>query len=226
MAGHAEGMLTGMIKKKGLVKVLNPPRKKIDLQKQDRKIVRIAKTVRTLRKGTEVKRADSELLGQSVSTTGVFTLLNGVAQGDDVINRDGNRIYMLNMEMSFEILIADTFNKVRFIVFYDKQPNGAAPSASDILQDPGNYPITSRYNYDNRQRFKFLYDRVFIVDVDQPTITVGKKWLKLKKDTLYSGSGNTITAIKTGSIYLFLISDSNASTHPTVTWNARIRFMD
>lgn len=190
-----------------------------------RKVRTVSRRVNRLYRQRETKRFDTDALGAAISTTGTFYLLNGIAQGNDVINRDGNEVYIHKLNFKISLFNADSSNKIRVIIFIDSQANAAAPSVSDVLQDAANYPILTPLNYDNKKRFRILLNKVFVTDTDDPTSTF-QLYRKIGRKVQYSGSAGGIATIKRNSLFLLLISDSNASSHPTIDYISRIYFTE
>lgn len=106
----------------------------------------------------------------SLNTTIQITALNLVTAGSSMWNRIGRKLSMKSVHVRFALTptgnnAANTGLYSRVIVIYDKQPNGALPNASDVLQDQTNGAtdqhvtlVTSGINLNNRDRFEVLVD--------------------------------------------------------------------
>lgn len=161
-----------------------------------------------------------ELEADPSSTTYSIYLINGIAQGDDVSQRSGNSIRMLNFKFRYNAIAADSSNAVRVMLIYDNNPNGALPAGADLFQ---NYAtaltdnFASFIRFDNRKRFKTLYDKVHCVSTSGPANQPGFMNVKLNKLGRYSGAGATIASVLQGGLYVVHISDSTGAFHPSVT---------
>lgn len=134
----------------------------------------------TGRKG-EVKALDFPEGAASVGTF-VYNLtnanpiwLNPVAVGSSFFNRVGRKIEMKSLHIHGKILArtgaagnlnanaSNTQEYVRFVVFYDRQTNGALPALTDVFQNTDNQgnnynTVYSDINLNNRERFLILMD--------------------------------------------------------------------
>lgn len=191
------------------------------------KVATLSKQVRIIKKSIETKHIDVTA-AVGAASAGSFTLLNGLSQGDDVVNRSGNLAYFKNIGIRFAYSIADTTNYIRTILVWDNQPNSATPTTLDFLQAPSD-PILSPIKWDNRKRFKILRDDVAVLDTDDPlskSASVKKRYVHIGKKSFYSGAGGTIATLGTGALWLFVASDSNVAPNPTCTFYARLTFAD
>lgn len=145
------------------------------------------------------------------TTAGTFTLLNGVASGFDADNRIGRRIHMHKVHYTtFWNGIAGSDHDARIVVFYDKAPNGAAPTTA-LLFEQTTTPWASAFNKDTEWRFEILSDTMGAVDSAGYGIGAQDVCIELDHYVTYtSGTGATITAIQSGALYLYLVSGRNA----------------
>jgi len=119
--------------------------------------------------GSELKAVDIASTQYNFITpaaTPVQTLLNGVQVGSAFYNRVGSRIEMKSLHIRGALfnLLTNTDDYLRMIVYYDRQPNGAAPTYADLMQtrDQTGAATTgakSEINLDMRDRFVILRDR-------------------------------------------------------------------
>lgn len=196
----------------------------------------------------EAKTIDTGAAPQ-VSTTGAFALLNGCIQGTDYTNRIGRKIMLKSLYIR-GIVASDVgvtmtspaitvAQQARMIIFCDNQPNGATPAVLDLLN---NATTVSQLNLNNRDRFKILVDKTFVLDpiVYNTTATQSvaaatnqirqyKKFKKLNMETIYnSGNAGTVGDMNTGALWLFWIGSQavGVGTDATATWTCRVRFND
>ena len=179
---------------------------------------------------------------------GSIALLNGIQTGASFYNRIGSRVEMINLHIRGFIYYALTSvqDQVRMIVFYDRQPNGATPTASDVLQSRNQSGATinagsSEINLDQRDRFVIIRD--ILRYIPSVTVTVGvltngpqiggqdfqvNEFVKLKGlSTHYKSSSapTTVGDIATGALFVMFISDTQDST-TGFNGNFRLRYAD
>lgn len=186
----------------------------------------LSRRVRRLELDEEVKVNDLILNG-AVDTTGSFNLMNGIAQGNTQSTRVGNTITITGFYARYLWNIGDSVNYCRLILVLDKQPNGATPIISDLINTSLGVSWLAPINWNNRQRFKFLKDEVMSLSIDSGQMN-STFFLKFKKPirTIYSGTGSTITSISSNAIYAFLVTDSGAPPSPTHQAFYRLRYTD
>lgn len=156
-----------------------------------------------------------------------LTLLNGIAQGDGAQSRDGDSVKIVSVHGKLNIKNVAPTSQLRIMIFVDWQTNKANP-ASDAFYEQTLSPtdIQAFRNLEYNKRFTTLYDKVIRVYDDSPN----KNWVFNKKITIkprYSGTGNSVTDIQTGSLFCLMISDQQAiGTPPAVNGFFRIRYID
>jgi len=170
--------------------------------------------------------------------TGVITLINGVAQGDDFNQREGRQITVKSVQVrGFFDRIALTDQQAahcRLLVLMDQQANGAAPTMADILEQ-ATEPL-SFMNLNNRERFKVLADVQTILGLQDATngwstTTQGDNayfdiWKPVSFNTTFGGTGATAASIQKNAIYVVVMSDDVVNTISRCNWTARVRFTD
>lgn len=181
--------------------------------------------------GPEVKVVDDEANTTAVTSTPQFFLLNGLQLGDTVSAREG-RMIKLNSLYFRAFLRRGTSptvvqQAVRAIILYDKNPNAATPSVTDLLVSSN---VTSHLNISNKARFIILYDDLNYIDQSvQQDHGSYRVFRKLNVPTLYNSTNNgTITDIVNGAVFLFLLG-TNAETDedvPRLVWSSRVRYTD
>jgi len=162
-------------------------------------------------------------------TGGLFSagqLANGCAQGTSASQRVGRRVLLKSISIRFtwSILPLPTTTQnvpLRLLCVYDKQTNGLAPVSGAVLQVAN---FIGQKNLSNSERFIVLCDQVF--DPPSPnTYAQGQVYRKLNLETVYSGIGDTIADIATGSIY-FAWANPIASTVVQIQYDSRVRYSD
>ncbi|AUM61808.1 capsid [uncultured virus] len=186
----------------------------------------------------ELKFIDVTIGNTNVTNTGTVSLLNGVAQGTDFTNRIGRKIIMTSILWNFELHPNPNASNplgetIRNMIIYDAQPNsGSFPVATDILAAA---TPTSPMNLNNRDRFKVIFDKritmhpctydvVPNLSAGAPVVKFMSKYKKCKLDVIFSGTGNTLGSIQTGSLIHLVLTDGNQTS--TLNQTTRIRFFD
>lgn len=219
------------------------------------RISTLNKKIKRLEDSIELKYFDTVFFN-TIDNTGELHLINGMASGATQITRVGAEIEATSVQFRFAI---DTnpqnvggCQRVRMILFWDSQPNGAAPTlAGDPLSGGGagallnNGTITqlvyAPYQYENQERFRILYDKIFVLnprfwqehDNSTPTAITevypigvsGKKKIKLGRKVKYDATLASITAINKNSLYMAYVSTEPANA-PTVYCGFRLYFKD
>jgi len=154
------------------------------------------------------KRKENVIVGDFDTNTQA-TLLNGLGRGDDVYERNGRQIEMINIQFSaIAYPVPDTgrAQHARMMIVYDHQTNGTAISAEDVLTAPDTVSFSE---IDNHRRFDILMDKcVSLVDSGKGGDEYKYIWYngQLHLDTTYnSGTTGHIEDITTGSLYLIAI---------------------
>lgn len=190
------------------------------LQKQN-EMKNLKKKVNRIARGIELKYRPFQSAGAAVNSGFNITLLNGVTQGDDSADREGNDIYMKKLVMNLSFIVGDTTNTIRCCIIYDRQTNGVTPVSTDTFQSFVTVNATAPLNdvrADDRRRFSFLYDRIIDLSTAGPACKTLRIRKRLNHHTNYSGAGSTDAVIYKGGLYLVLISDSTAASHPSVSY--------
>lgn len=198
---------------------IDPPAKTKKDQAQDRKIRSLKKHVAKIDKFFELAHVDT-LLSSAPTTTGVFTLLNGIAVGDTDILRDGNDMNATSIQWKYRVVgDVDSLNgfNIRHMIFWDQQANGAAPGLTDVLDTAVvTSAVIAPYNRNNQKRFKIIEDKLFSYNPVVNNAAVagsgrmsshGKR--QLSRLVKYIGTGATIASIGTNSLFSLILADAN-----------------
>lgn len=175
----------------------------------------------------EIKAIDTGVL-QSPTAAGIVSVLNMPAQGDSLSTRDGDEIVVKKLQFRLNMIIADTTNIVRLVVFRWADDNTLAaniPTPNQVLQT---LSATSFYNYTTYRDGQMvpIYDRTWALSSggDQDKFVKGSIYGKKlgKKKIIFDA------AVITGNdqIYYMLISDSVGAPHPSVGGNFRMTYTD
>jgi hypothetical protein len=190
----------------------------------------------------EKKYLDSVFAAASIPTAGGFsTSWNLIPQGTTKNTRIGNKCTVVNINAHGQLTLLTQAaasvvgDKVRWLVFVDKQANGAVPAAiSDLLQTmPGaTTDVNSFRNMDNVDRFVILKDKTYVLNQATQSGSLGSnvttRELKFNKKCQipleFSSTTGAITEIRSNNIMCLLISLGNNLTQFALT--VRVKFSD
>lgn len=191
------------------------------------RVAKLARDVGYLRSVINVERKYSDTSGVvSSSTTPALILLNGLSQGTSATTRQGQSIKMVAIypNIFWSINAAASTTYCRCIIFIDKQANGAAPAASDLLTTTTS--VLSPFVIGNSKRFRVLMDIRRTLSLNGVEMVRFKKYKKISWHTEYNtGNAGTIADIQTNSLYMLHMSDQPTNT-PTFAHITRMRFID
>lgn len=166
----------------------------------------------------------------SANSTGSITLLNGVSQGTGATQRIGLRMNVDSIQWSLYLtaLSAATTQYVRMFLVWDKNPNGATPTVSAVIDIAGGQYI----NLVNRDRFQILkmYETVLLGNnsslITEATAKSFTGYKKLNVQTLHnSGTTGVIGDIQQGALWLICYGTAAAGTSAAnVEVRSRLRF--
>lgn len=176
-----------------------------------KKVNQLTKSVKRLNKENHdhIFDTNSGTTPVPIPLTGYFAALNIPAQGDDYYNREGNEIYMKNVAIRCQLIknsAMTTSCPIRIGVIYDKQCNGTLPTLEELFEDDLIATISAR-DFNNRQRFQWMYDKLFILDADDPEQIVNFRF-PVKKKTQFDASTSALGSIETGSLLFVAFVDS------------------
>lgn len=201
----------------------------------------------------EVKYCDTILQDENfVGVASPGFLINAIAQAAGQVNRIGNKISMKSLRITGQIVQLGTniATRVRIVVVYDKQTNGAMPNSSIVLQTRDSAGLStntsfSQLNMDYLDRFTILRD--YTVSIPSSTWTAGVQtnvgidpgnapdggsalnidmFIKMKGLlTLYKGATAVIGDIATGGVYMYCLTQAGANTW-TFRNTTRLRYND
>lgn len=167
-----------------------------------------------------------------VAFTGIAEL-NCVPQGATAYNRIGTKIVIKSIKFDTTFMLtgsAPASATVRWMLVYDRQPNGAFPTFSSLLSSnistvPGMY---TGVNMSNRSRFLVLRDQVVALDNTQRQIYHASAYIRTTLETQFSGTTSTIGDITSGAIYLVaFVNGADATSFVSMSATmSRIRYID
>ena len=191
------------------------------------KALSMAKALKNL-VNIEVKSIDTQATTEASTAAGVRTAINLCAQGLDTDDRIGNSIKLQYVKLDYQLNInaSATDSAVRCMVLQDKQADQALPAVAIILQDATSSDnIISPRHKDFKQRLNTLYDKVHILSANGSGKRKGQMYKKILAKVRYDGTTAAITDLETNSLIFLHITDE-ATNVPTVTWHARVGYVD
>jgi len=165
-------------------------------------------------------------LNTTTSNVPVVSSLSNISQGDGSEERIGNVITPIEMKLRLDLIIADSTNIIRFVIFRWNDSDTTAPVAGDIFAAglSGGVDTSSFYNDENKDRYRIMYDRTFVGSNTADSIRqFTTKTIKLSKQIRYT-SDAVVTG--TGKYYQLNMSDSAVVTHPTLIWYTQTKYSD
>lgn len=161
----------------------------------------------------------------------VSTLLTQIPQGNAAGGRIGRKVQLKKLTIRYSIFYnnATIGASHRVKIVYDKQCNGVAPVATDVLTVDD---LNGLNNLDNSDRFITLYDETESLDLSSSNnFTVSKqinRKLDLEQIWMGGNAGSTIAQLLTGSVYLLAWSGSAGAlaTASTLGYTSRVRYVD
>ena len=117
----------------------------------------------------------------AINYSGTIQSLCDISQGDTDTTRDGDALTMSSLEIRGHWVVGDAYNVCRIMLIQWFPTDGVAPTVSQILFNSGNiYAPISVKAHDYRQQFAVLYDKIIVVDTNNPTKMFYKKGLSEK----------------------------------------------
>lgn len=165
----------------------------------------------------------------------IYTLLNGVAQGDGATTRDGNSLKMEYVDINLILKNANAADRtVRIMLVEQKDVNGLAPVISEILDDSATqYAPLSHFNRDQINNFRVLYDKRYSMtdstsDNALRQININHQFRSdATAKVRYDGVLGTVANMSKNSLYLVITADNTAASSPVaVTAKSRVTFLD
>lgn len=205
------------------------PYKRSRSSKYGRRDKTLAQKVSRLIQSQEKKWLDTAVGG--ALPPGTVACLNMVPQGDDSVSRDGRKINIRSLACHvMEPNYPHGTSMLRYVVVWDKQPNGALAAATDIMTSTA---FTAQMNLNNRSRFSMIYDSSTAKKYGSDPVPNNagqlcwgdQRYIPLDLETVFNaGTGAAITAINTGALLMVLLGVPNTSAQFDCIF--RIRFVD
>lgn len=198
----------------------------------------LSRKVRKIQGMIELKEKDLFAVGNIITPTLVpFSIIGAIALGTGNGGRMGTDIRATSIQwrvcFNKNATAAATVPKIRMMIFWDQQCNGADPAIASVLDlTTVTVPTLAPYNSVNQKRFKILFDKLFTLTSgsavgDELTNTIvfrGKR--KLSRVVKYAtGAGGSVASLNTNNLVCLLVSDAAANS-PTSDIGFRFIYQD
>lgn len=179
--------------------------------------------------GKERKVHDIQING-NVTNSAVFHHLTGIAQGDQSVQREGLKINLVSIQARISCQsnpVQQGYQPVRFILFIDRNCNGANPAITEVLESNQYNSLTA---HEWRNRFHILMDKTIATNNQTENDSRGicfkyyKRFPRGRK-VFYKGTAAPIANAASNQLFLLLIGD-NATNYPIIDTEWRITFTD
>ncbi len=147
----------------------------------------------------------------TTATVGLCYYLSGIAQGDVVDQRQGNKVSTREYNCFVRFVVDIASRQVRLILFRDMQCQGAVPAVSDVLSTAN---IAYSYNWNNRARFSILSDRMIHLAGmanDVEAYRYVKFRVKRRMNLEFITASEAVTGAGKGAIFLLVLSAVNGT---------------
>lgn len=158
----------------------------------------------------------------TIPIAGVINELTFISQGDTELGRDGLKIYLHSVKVDLNIVVADSYNKVRFLLFYWN--DDTAPTTTNIFATGYTSYVQSPFSWPLNPKMRVIYDRKLDVDADDPATYIRHYRKLFNHPCEYTGASQG-SGIK-GRLFSCIVSDSAAAPHPSCTGAIRLMFKD
>lgn len=193
---------------------------------QNQKIARISRRQMLLVSNKVLVTANSATTGDLINHNGtVFSLLANLARGDNSLNNfRGDSLTPLSLKFRYALQGVDQPQNMRVIIFQWFQ--SSVPSPAGILDTPNSFlgtPLApfSDKQFDNRKTYKILYDKlVGLTNTgagDSNVTHVEDVFLPMSAFKNIEFVYNSASP-QTGGVYLCVVSDSAAVSHPSILY--------
>jgi len=191
-----------------------------------------------------MKFLDTTLGSTAIADTGIVlnNCLNIIPQGDTESQRNGRKVVVRSINIRGMVRNdpatneGSTADRVRFLLYLDKQANGGAAAVTDLLETA---TINSFNNLANKSRFTVLMDKVVDLaapagaNADATTPVFGldiQSWAFYKKCYIpieFDNSATTgaLTTVRSNNLGMMAIS-WNTSDSAVIEYTCRIRYTD
>jgi hypothetical protein len=170
-------------------------------------------------------------INQVADSTGAVVLLNGMSQGTTASTRVGRQVVIRDVEYSLAFYATPTtgIDQIdRFLLVFDRQSNGSAPTITDILESNSPFALL---NKDTSSRFVVIVDNVKSVNASaepESNVLTGHVTRRVNKLVQFNaGNAGTIADINTGGMFLVSLGNLAAgATAGSIIGRVRVAYTD
>ncbi len=172
-------------------------------------------------------RTISTNLTADPNSTGAVLALTAIAQGDDIANRQGNKIRAKHLSVRGHIQIngSATTSHGRMLIIRDNNGSTAQPAITDLFLDASTMRVGKNKLGDpqSNSRFTILWDYTYTIDAINKNQVFFKYSMELDHHIYFTDTAAT----DEGKGHLYLFTASNEATNdPVVSANCMIKFID
>lgn len=213
------------------------------------KVNKLSRIVKSNRNEAQLVEVNVAVAAVASSTATPATLLTDIDEGDGIGQRAGSEIKIFSVSIK-EILSTSYVGTsagipantwvYRIMLFIDKntQPTATVPIASEVLElSTITDPTVAYMNWDNRHRFRMLYDKRVVVPSVQQTAALSTSDARLQRIVSKHCKLNHRPHFNTndganlgkGMIYLLIITNQAAAANtnqPAIQSNIRLLYTD
>lgn len=160
----------------------------------------------------------------TASLTGTSALITTLDQGALNSQRIGSEVRMVSIEGWAEFQVNDGTNIIRLVIARFKENTDSASLTFANLFHDSTQSYTSPFNWDKRKEYEVLYDSGPIAGVLSGDSATFIRKIKIKKQHEIHFNPNAATAY--GHVFAFAMSDSFASSHPSIDLNLLFKYRD
>ncbi len=161
------------------------------------------------------------------NSTGSVTNLSAIAQGNDIANRQGNKIRAKYLSVAGNVSMhaSATESQLRLMIVRDNLGTTAQPAIADLFTDVGVFRSGRNKLGDpqSNSRFSILWDKYILLDAINNT-QVKINWSSSLDHHIYYDASAATDEGK-GNVYLFLASDQ-ATNDPILVCDSMLKFID
>lgn len=181
-------------------------------------------------KQTGVNQVITNAQDNATTANGQMFLVNGVAEGDGPLQRDGRQVKFTSINMHAWIANVNVASLVRIIMFKYKGCQGDIPLQAELLEGAPIPSLLAFKNLDNvPTNFQILSDKTYQMGgVDDKDKFKHISWHYNKEvKSRYSGIGASISDCSTNAIFCMVLAEPvSGIVGPNLNLNFRCRFID
>jgi hypothetical protein len=182
-----------------------------------------------LKSQPEMKLSDATTTSGVADTTGAIVLVSNIGQDLTIGGRIGNKIYLSDVVCHIHSTVTPStgIDQVqRWMLVWDRQPNGATAAIADVLATSDVY---AQINVKAQTRFHVFRDSLYTLNASAEPGS-DKVWsfkLPIRRIVTYIGTGTNASSIGSGALLLLTLgSVAPGVTAGSVNWTIRTRFTD